>query len=117
MPSAEVVEFSKLVAPVSEAQPAGAELKEDAALSPLYYQVKDAREAARTAERQLQAAWGEESEVAGIEPPDWDTVVELATKVLSESSKDLWVSAWLVEGLTRRHGFAGLRDGFRLTRE
>ena len=117
MPSPEVIEFNKLVAPISEDQPAGGELKEDAALSPLYYQVKDAREAARTAERQLQAAWGEEAEVAGIEPPDWDNVVELATKVLTESSKDLWVSAWLVEGLTRLNGFAGLRDGFRLTRE
>jgi len=117
MPSPDVIDFAALTAAISGDKPAGAELKEDAALSPLYYAVKDARESARTAERKLQMAWGEESEVAGIEPPDWGKVVKLATDVLKSKSKDLWVASWLTEGLTRLNGFPGMRDGFRLIRE
>lgn len=47
---------------------------------------------------------------------DWDAVVRLATQILQESSKDLLVAARLTEALTRLHGFAGLRDGFKLLR-
>jgi type VI secretion system protein ImpA len=39
------------------------------------------------------------------------------TKVLSQRSKDLEITAYVIEALTRLHGFAGLRDGFRLARE
>jgi type VI secretion system protein ImpA len=38
----------------------------------------------------------------------------LAQRVLAEKSKDMEVAAWLIEVLGRVHGFAGLRDGFRL---
>ena len=31
-----------------------------------------------------------------------------------QQSKDLWVTAWLIEGMTRLYGFAGLRDGVLL---
>jgi type VI secretion system protein ImpA len=30
------------------------------------------------------------------------------------ASKDLWITAWLIEAQTRLHGFGGLRDGVRL---
>ena len=33
------------------------------------------------------------------------------------SRKDLGIATWLTEGLVRQHGYAGLRDGFRLLRE
>ena len=50
-------------------------------------------------------------------PPDWKAVRDLACDVIATKSKDLWAAAWLVEALARLHGFAGLRDGFRLARE
>jgi type VI secretion system protein ImpA len=50
-------------------------------------------------------------------PADWDPVFELGPKIIAEQSKDLEVAAWLTEALIREHGFAGLRDGFRLMRE
>jgi len=118
MASPDILDFERLLAPISDEQPAGAELKEDPSLSAIYYQIKDAREAARSAERQLlQAAWGEEEERASIDPPDWRVVIDAAVNAIAEKSKDLWVIAWLVEGLVREHGFAGLRDGIRLARE
>src|SRR5262249_55848947 len=49
-------------------------------------------------------------------PADWRQVVQLGTKALAEQSKDLEITAYLIEALVRQHGFAGLRDGFRLAR-
>lgn len=119
MASAELLDFASLLAPISDSQPSGVELREDPAHSAAYHQIKDAREAARAAERQLAHAllYGDAHEVTGIGSPDWKTVKRLALDVLAHRSKDLWVAAWLIEALARLHGFAGLRDGFRLTRE
>src|SRR5262249_9519457 len=43
-------------------------------------------------------------------------VLQLGTKALVEQTKDLEITAYLIEALVRLHGFAGLRDGFRLAR-
>src|SRR5262249_4833041 len=47
---------------------------------------------------------------------DWKGIARLATKTLTESSKDLLVAARLTEALTKVHGFAGLADGLQLMR-
>ena len=47
----------------------------------------------------------------------WKPVLELAARITADESKDLQVVSWWIEGLLRVHGFAGLRDGFRLARE
>ncbi len=123
MASAATLDFDRLLAPVSEGNPAGDALKDHASLSVLYYKIKDARDAARQAERsaqQFQMLGEEESEKERIkppEPPDWQIVIDLATDTLATKSKDLWIAAWLIEGLCRKQGFGGLRDGFRLARE
>lgn len=121
MASPEILDFETLLRPISDASPAGVAIKDDPTGSALYYQVKDARGAARTAERQLDqfSLLDEEQRDFGEAPPqpDWRIVLKLATEVLTEHSKDLWVTAWVIEALCRLHGFAGLRDGFRLTRE
>jgi len=114
MATPDILDFEVLLAPVSEENPAGPELKEDPAQSAVYYSVKDAREAARTAERMLLAWDSEEGTQAST--PDWGVVADRANKALP-LSKDLWITAWLIEALAREHGFAGLRDGFRLARE
>lgn len=44
---------------------------------------------------------------------DWQKVIQLSTKILTEEAKDLEVMVWLAEGLTRKQGFAGLRDGLQ----
>src|SRR5262249_37850285 len=115
MPSAETLEFAKLLKPIVGEKPTGADLRADSSPGSLYYAVKDARTAARNAER-LQAT-GEETDKAAAVPPDWKAVLQHALKALAEKTKDLEITAYLIEAQVRLHGFAGLRDGFRLARE
>ncbi len=109
MASAETIPLEALLAPLSDAAPAGANVRLDPNPGSLYYRIKDARAAARAAERQ--ALHGEDGEAPAA---DWSEVLELAPKLLGEQSKDLEVAAWWIEALTREHGFAGLRDGLKL---
>ena len=44
-------------------------------------------------------------------------MLDLAPEVLAERSKDLEITAWMIEALVRERGFAGLRDGFRAARD
>lgn len=119
MASPPTVDFDALLAPISEEQPTGPPLRGSGETSKDYLAVYDARKDARTAEKaNLLAALGDDSGgAASTTTPDWKLVVRLASDVIATKSKDLWVAAWLVEGLTRVHGFAGVRDGFRVVRE
>ena len=111
MASPEILDFTRLSAPVNDETPVGIDLRADPSpLSP-YYQVKDVRSQARAAERQALMNGSEEDDA------DWSPILTLAPDVLAEQAKDLEIAAYLVEALTRKHGFAGLRDGFRLLRE
>lgn len=111
MPSPDVLDFTKLLAPIPGDKPTGPDLRANVSPSSPYYKVKDARTAARSAERQA------ESGAEDAPAPDWKAVITTATQVLSESAKDLEVTAYLIEALARVRGFTGLRDGFRLARE
>jgi len=118
MASPAVLDFAKLLAPVSPEAPAGTDLRTDSSPSSLYYAIKDARSAARAAERQVVMDDEEPSTRA-----DWRPVLEKGVLALAERSKDLEITAYVIEALVRlprrpgENGFAGLRDGFRLARE
>lgn len=47
----------------------------------------------------------------GRAEPEAEPIVELATKILAEESKDLTVALWLAESLLVMEGFAGFRTG------
>ncbi|MBL8798955.1 MAG: type VI secretion system protein TssA [Planctomycetia bacterium] len=113
MPSPAVLDFAKLLAPLPGDGPAGIDLRTDASPESLYFAIKGARNAARAAERQAAMA-DEESKPP---PPDWKPVLQNSIKAIGEKSKDLEITAFLTEALVRQHGYAGLRDGFRLARE
>ena len=70
------------------------------------------KEARREEEALNQGVWTRDIKVA-----DWQKVIQVGTRILSEESKDLEVAVWLLEGLVKRHGFAGLRDGLKVLRE
>jgi type VI secretion system protein ImpA len=112
MGSPAVLDLDALEGPVSEELPAGANLREDISPGSTYYRIKDARQAARAAERA--AVLDEEKEDAGL--AEWRPVLELAPQALASQTKDLEILAWLIEALARSSGFAGLRDGFRVAR-
>ena len=47
---------------------------------------------------------------------DWTGIASQTSEALTHNSKDLLLVARLIEAMTALHGFAGLRDGFRLAR-
>lgn len=107
MAASQVIDIDTLLAPVSDEAPAGSDPRADASTGSLYYQVKDARNAARSEERSS-------VDTGRPAPEEWGTVVSAASELLSHRGKDLEVAAWLVEALVRTDGFAGLRDGLRV---
>lgn len=111
MVSPAVLDVDDLVQPLDGERPTGEDLRHDPSPTSIYYQVKDARSTARATERQ-NLMNGDDAE-----PVDWKPIIQLAPSVLSERSKDLEISAYLLEALVRENGFAGLRDGFSLVRE
>lgn len=110
MGAAPIIDLDGLLAPIGENGPVGADLRQDASPTSLYYRLKDARSAARAAERAAEADGG------GAVPAEWRTVASLGAEALAGHAKDLEVAAWLCEALLRLNGFAGLRDGFALLR-
>jgi type VI secretion system protein ImpA len=105
-----VLDFAVLLAPIDGDSPTGPDLRRDFSAKNPYRRVKDARLSARRIEHR--AVWDESSE-----KPNWREVLEAGQETLAKASKDLEVAAWLTEALVRMHGYAGLRDGFRLCRE
>jgi type VI secretion system protein ImpA len=110
MASPDVLDFASLLNPIPGDDPAGVDIRADASPGSLYYLIKDARSAARAAERRLP-----ESD-ADATRADWRPVLKHGQKALAEKAKDLEVTAYVIEALIRLHGFAGLRDGFKLAR-
>ncbi len=104
MGSPEILDFANLLKPIAGESPAGASVR--------YEGVYDAIQEARREDDALpMGEWQREFKAA-----DWRAVINLSAEAIAEKSKDLQMGAWLVEGLVKRHGFAGLRDGLRLLR-
>ncbi len=111
MSSPPVLDLETLLAPIAEDQPTGADIRDDASPTSPYYALKDARNAARAAERQVVEAGDDEG---GGLAREWRDILAQGPEVLTTRAKDLEVCAWLIEALVRAEGFAGLRDGCAL---
>jgi type VI secretion system protein ImpA len=103
-----ILNLDDLLAPITPERPQGHDIREDRSPTSSYYQIKDARNDGRSAERAAVL----DTNVDTIGP--WQTVINLAQQILSKQSKDLEVACWLIEALIRLYGFTGLRDGFVL---
>lgn len=126
MASPDILDFDLLLRPISTDQPGGEDLRKDISPTSPYYSIRDAREAARRQEREVLDRLEDEDDTSYFNRcllhlnkslSDWRRVDEQARTILAERSKNLQVTAWLIEALLRFKGFAGLRDGFRLARE
>jgi len=107
VPEPAIKNMEELIAPISEDQPTGVDIREDRALDSLYQKIKDARNTARGLERKYSAD--------GDNPLDyWKIVLEIAPEILKTQSKDLDIACWYVEALVRLEGFRGLHDGIEL---
>src|SRR5690554_951063 len=112
MASDPIIDIDALSQPIAGDTPAGSDIREEVSPSSLYYQLRDARPAARPAERAPAL-----DDDGGALLPEWRLVLDLAPKVLRDTAKDLEVAAWYIEALVRAHGFVGLRDGFALAQQ
>ena len=98
--------IDELLEPISPDQPAGEDLRWTAEWDRL-------REARRADDEVETGRWTRKEQKSS----DWKLVNELARAMLSKRSKDLQLSMWLTEASIKLNGFAGLRDGLRLTNE
>ena len=102
----ETADLEAILAPLAGDQPTGVDLREDHAPDSVYFRLRDARAAARDAERQVDSEGGDE----GV-PALWRPVATLAIGALKSDSKDLEVATWLTEALVRIAGLPGLMAG------
>jgi len=109
--SAELIDITKLLEPVSEENPVGTDLRDDPKPDSLYQQIKQARISARAAERENMY---EKNNNEALQ--HWKTINILALKIFSKHSKDLEIASWYIEAQVRLNGFKGLRDAFKLTK-
>lgn len=109
MPTPQLFDIEELLQPIEGDAETGIDLRENASAD--YYTVKDARSAARAAERSMDV----EDDSGGL-LPEWRTILEVSPRILRTQAKDLEVTAWFIEALLRAQGYAGLRDGFALAR-
>lgn len=93
-----IIDVAPLLAPISDDQPAGENLRH----TDPYIRIEDARKRA------------ERASIEGNETPDWQEVIDLAVDALSTKTKDLMLAAYLTEALTREFSYAGLADGLQL---
>jgi type VI secretion system protein ImpA len=105
----EGLDLEELLAPISDAAPAGIDIRSDFSPASLYFRLRDARSDARAAERAADASPGEI-----VSPEAWRNVRTLAVKILREQAKDLEAAAWLTEALVRSDGLQGLTLGASL---
>jgi len=108
--SAQLIEIDRLIQPISEETPQGADPRRDRGAGSLYSTIKDARNGARAAER---ASLFDEDARAGI-MAQWRPILQQAPKLLETQAKDLEIACWYLEALVREAGFVGLRDGIKL---
>jgi type VI secretion system ImpA family protein len=97
------LDLPKLLAPISRESPSGTYLLYEGA----YDQIQEAR---REDDSQLdQGVW-----TTDLKRADWGRVQDVCLRSLLKSSKDIQVTAWLVESWLQEYGFFGLRKGLEV---
>mgnify|MGYP006422704615 CR=1 FL=1 len=117
MSSSRTIDLDMLLQPIADDHPAGADPRESDQLADPYFELKDARADARSAERRALETvedLAEASSALHAVVSDWEALCYQAQQFLTDSTKDLHVAAMFTEALARSKGFAGLRDGFEL---
>lgn len=98
-----MTDIEALLKPISDVSPSG----EDLLFSVEFDAIAEAR---RADDPSLdQGEW-----VTDLKEANWAFVDDRTTHLLATRTKDIRLAAWLTEAWAKRHGFAGLRDGYTL---
>lgn len=112
MPSPLLLDIDSFLQPIAADNPTGNDLRTDISPKSDYSLIRDARKAARAAERMNIF----ESNSTDADE-QWRKVLELAPKILKTQAKDLEVICWYTEALIRKAGFQGMRDGLAILQQ
>lgn len=112
MPTSIGLDLDAARQPIPGDNPAGANLRADSSFNSPLRNLRDKAREARTKEREARDGKSKETNPAVAGLPDWQAVRAEGWSVLCEKSKDLDVMTFLLEGLTRTDGFAGICFGF-----
>lgn len=99
-------DLEKLLAPISDEQPAGEYLRYEGT----YDRIREAR-------REDDASLTQGIYKTELKMADWREVAGICTDALATRSKDVQIVAWLTEAWLRLQGFSGCRDGLQLMAE
>lgn len=105
------IDVEALLEPIAESG-VGGDLRQGGSGSEAYLRLKDARAAARTAEREASNDAGSDPLNAGLS--NWSSLADGAMALLATDTKDIEIAAWLTEALLRIDYIGGLADGFAL---
>ncbi|MDN3681079.1 type VI secretion system protein TssA [Vibrio tapetis subsp. quintayensis] len=95
---------------ISEQSPTGTDLRSDISPESAYFYLKDQRMVARNEERNAIVDDEPISHYANL----WRVFLDVVPEQLTSVTKDLELVAWLIEALTRLHGFKGLAQGYEI---
>ena len=107
------MDIEAYIAPISEEEPCGSDLRNDTSVESIYYKLRDARNSARKAERIALA----DADEAGTVDENWYQLKDLSLDALKNETKDLEVVAWFIEATTRIDGIKGFIQGYQLASE
>src|SRR5262245_59642947 len=107
MPSPPILNIETLLAPIAGANPAGESLP---------FEIRKKLDDGRKEINPKQFDPDDPRRPEQPQAADWPGIEQVAQDALAQTSKDLLVAARLTEALVKNHGFAGLRDAFRLLR-
>ena len=103
------INLKSLLKNISQEDPCGIDLRKNDYYRDDYYEVKDARNKARTIERK---------QLSGETDADsmsyWKMVSTKGIYLIKEQTKDLEIACWLTEAWLRQDGFYGLAKGVEL---
>ncbi|MCW3473899.1 type VI secretion system protein TssA [Limobrevibacterium gyesilva] len=105
-------DLDAMLSPIPGDTPVGTDLREDFSAQSPYYRLRDLRAEARALERAIDA--GDPNATEAEVAPKWRQIRDLASRVLTETAKDLEVAAWYTEALVRSDGLRGLAAGAAL---
>ncbi len=105
--SAPVIDFFSLILPISADEPAGGSVPFD---------VKEDLEQARKEVNPESFAADDPMRPEDYVKADWGRIISLSQDTLRETSKNLLIAARLLEALSKKNSFLGLRDGLHLMR-
>ena len=102
----QMIEIDVLLKPIRDDAPSGVDFRLDPEKDAIFGRVKDFRQVLDPAH---------DPDGRGKEP-NWSAVVKACEEALGTETKDLELLAYLTEGLTHQHGFAGFHQGLELIR-